>query len=339
MVRRAPWFGMVVLGLIVLGSWDCCRRLNPLRPRIIIVINPTRTATPTFSVPVTWTMTATATLTGTPTTPVTFTPTVTATYPVTLSPTVTSTLPVSFTRTATPTTTATASMTATPFSTLMSTSTSTPTRTSTQAVTLTATIPPTQTATITTTWQAGLYVRGYVESDGSGVLSTYYDIVANGSPAHGVSLTLVGPGISLDGVYQYDIASYARYLSPGSGTFQAGADYVLTVVSGVGTAAVTLQAPGMASIASDGSTVSWSPEGNRDYLVVDRTLPSILYSVFNSGIGNDLTSMFTVPGSAYPTTGTYQLTMRTVAYSSSIQGAIPPSEFKIVQRKNATVTR
>jgi hypothetical protein len=97
--------------------------------------------------------------------------------------------------------------------------------------------------------------------------------------------------------------------------------------------------PGPAVISADGSTVSWTLGGTTDEVqVYDESTKTYLYESY-PGL-QVLTSPFTIPTSAYPTTGTnYGVDVELANTTTSIPGADSASSYGLIYTQYASVSK
>ena len=236
-------------------------------------------------------------------------------------------IPSSPTNTLTPTLTGTPTQTATvtPTGTPTKTATVTPTGTSTFTATQTATPTQTFTSTATATTIPGIaWGEGIVSNSNSIGTQAYCELILNGQPVTNAVVVLNSPAMSgaltlpYYGTQNTGIV-FAVYETGNSFNFQAGQPYTLTAMAGgvTSTAAVTA-AGGVFSLASDGSAVSWTVDGNSSTLDVvppGGSLASPSYTATGSGA-----SPAAIPVSVYATPGGYSLLVDVDNHSTNVTG-------------------
>ena len=123
--------------------------------------------------------------------------------------------------------------------------------------------------------------------------------------------------------------SYAYYGNSVTFVYQAGQPYTLTTVTSIGTATATVIAPGgNFTLAPDDSWISWLVEGNEDFVRV-MNLAMLGFTYDSETITADIDSVFSIPPSAYPSPGNYQLTFHAQTSNYSVTGAAPGSRLEI----------
>ncbi|HJT24661.1 MAG TPA: hypothetical protein VJ873_08805 [bacterium] len=167
-----------------------------------------------------------------------------------------------------------------------------------------------------------LSVGGQAESTATVVLSGY------GSP---VTLPYVE-------TLTLGSSTYARYYLDGTAiSYQPGVSYTLSTQTSVGTAWASVVAPGGIRYGNTGDTVSWSSEGTKDRVYVENSSYSGTYDSLNSHA--DVDSMFTIPASAYPTSGSYFVRTTCDTVVTSVNNAMTGSSLEASDMLWATVSR
>jgi len=257
------------------------------------------------------TFTPTETATDTPTGPWTPIPTATATLSPTL--TVSPTLTISPTGTLSPVLTSTA--TATPSRTPTLTSTvppATPTRTATRTPTATNTtgIPPTFTATPNgTTIPMGLFVAAVFGSNVTDmgfpmtVVNTLISISVNRNTETTAAVTLTTPNNGAQPctyIQSANMGTYwvSQYATSFQYTYVPNGVYSVNLVTSLGTAYSSMNAPGLINFNVNGSSVTATYSGNYHSANVTRMSP-VATVTYDSGPNNNVGNPFNYPGSAY----------------------------------------
>ncbi len=317
----------LAISLILIASWifeGCRTPMAPIQPQL-----PDLTAT--FTPALTATVTATSTTTSLLPTR-TSTPTVTSTFTsLPLTPTH------SFTVTSTPTS---ALSSPTPSSTLTATVNNTPTGTATATATLqvtpTTTLAPFASPTIAVP-PTGIYIAANLtdmqpDSNFNMVLSV--NGAAENAP---VSFGPVGSMVSLTGTSSYNTTGGAvEGYFYGSAPYSPGSYYVIEAFTTIGTASVTLLAPGR-PVYTGSNTFTWSPEGNADFASSSENKVGGIYYQTENYTG-DIDSPFTFPVSALSDPGNnYTLSMYARAASFNISNANSQSYFLIYSDTVVTV--
>ncbi len=272
-------------------------------------------------------------------------PTITNSPTVTPSPTITQTPLATATPTSSPTLTNTSTPTGTPTGTPTSTSTNTPvpdpgtptqtfTTTGTPTQTGTPTASPTGTSVMTPfpspipsmTPPPGIYITANLTDMGSNPENFLMMLSVNGAydPSASVSFGTSG---SLSSLTASPHATGASYFY-GSTPYSPGSYYVISAATTIGTASVTLQAPGRPSYTGS-DTFTWSPEGNSDYATSSENKVGGIYYQTENTTG-DIDSPFTFPATCYSDPGntyTYSMTARNASFD--ITGAASQSYFMI----------
>jgi hypothetical protein len=99
---------------------------------------------------------------------------------------------------------------------------------------------------------------------------------------------------------------YARYyLGDGTFQYQPGTLYTVSTQTSVGTAWASIVASGGINYSPNGGTVNWVSEGTNDRVYVETSGFSGTYDSLNTT--TDVNSNFTIPLSAFPSSGTYYI--------------------------------
>jgi hypothetical protein len=126
---------------------------------------------------------------------------------------------------------------------------------------------------------------------------------------------------------------FKQYYAELSGTpFVPGQDVTVEITVDGKTALETIRFPGGITVTEDGSSVSWSHEGNGDHLYVqpvdddgfpssDATLES--YTGNNCEASTNIDSPYSVAGAAYPSAGDYLFTMVVRELKSGVFAGLP----------------
>jgi len=94
-------------------------------------------------------------------------------------------------------------------------------------------------------------------------------------------------------------------------------------------------APGNITIASDGSQVSWTTEGNNDSVIVTDQYNNVLYQTACC----DAVSPVVIPPSVYPASGSYYFTVQVANKLTSVPGAGAGSNFMLYDINYTMITR
>lgn len=122
---------------------------------------------------------------------------------------------------------------------------------------------------------------------------------------------------------------YALYQTTGF-TYQVGASYSLTSITSAGTASQTLTAPGNDDVNPSGTIAIWTG-GNENTVQVFNSAPVSTYAVTGT-----LVSPFSIPATAYPLSGTYDVQVISDNRTTSILNG--SGQFDVRQVDNQSVT-
>ncbi len=185
--------------------------------------------------------------------------------------------------------------------------------------------PAPATSTPTPVPTPDVHIQGLAEGYSNGV-SISVAVTVNGVPDNSATVDFAGTGLNMN---LPNITSFGFYMAEDFTTsLQPGQSYVLTVVSSSGTFATTIVCPGLPAIATDGSQVTWTPEGTQDRVRVQQNVSMNPTTYDSSSLSTDINSPFTIPATAYPTSGSYWITAWT-ANVAGFLGADSSSQFSV----------
>jgi len=329
-LKKLSWALLVIIVAIVPTA---CKKSGVSTPT-----SPAPAATATFTnVPPCQNPTTgyTCTLTSTSTPSSTATPSATWTRTLTGTPTPTPTA--TLTRNSTWTNTPTGSNTSTRTLTPMITSTPTVSSTWTQTQTATQTYTPTSCATL----PAGVFIQSIAavyDFDGTVYGIRQAELSVNGVAETTAGITMTGPTQTLP------LASGGTTLIPCGGntglygpdvtvwSYQPGQVYTYQATTSGGTVTASVTAPGIISVAADGTQVSWTVEGTADWVQVTDMSNHILWQTPCC----DAVSPVMIPSSAYPATGMYYVYAQ-VENSAPFSGAAAGSTFRMYEYRYSPV--
>ncbi len=149
--------------------------------------------------------------------------------------------------------------------------------------------------------------------DGSTAIGWDVAVMKDGLYRDDATVSINGKNVPLVGGFVggwYSLTFYqdANVAPYGEASYAVGQDYTVTVQLGSETYQDTLPAPGGISIDPSGSSVAWTDDGTFGWVNVRHEYGSDTYSS-GATIGNHLTSPLAIPASAYPTSGTYRLSV------------------------------
>jgi hypothetical protein len=140
------------------------------------------------------------------------------------------------------------------------------------------------------------------------------------------AVTLTTPQGDFEVPYKQTLGVCAVYHAKITQPYLNGQNYRLTSVTSAGTAYLDMTPPGgNLTLSPDGSTLSWSYEGNGDRLGISEQYASTY--TFNSLTIGDISSPFAIPASAFPKPGAYSIYFSAVSYIDTVIGAAPGSGF------------
>jgi hypothetical protein len=225
---------------------------------------------------------------------------------------------------------------ATPASTGTATPTPTPTGTPTAAFTLTTTVVPFASPTVAVPL-SGIYISANLTDVQP---NAYFDMVLSVDGAAENAPVSFGPLGSMVGLNGTGSNSYTGGMGEGysynSAPYFPGSYYVINAYTSIGTASVTLLAPGRPAYTGS-DTFTWSPEGNADYATSSENKVGGIYYQTENTTG-DIDSPYTFPASAFSDPGydyTYSMTTRAAGFN--ITNANPQSYFMIYSEAVTTV--
>jgi len=217
--------------------------------------------------------------------------------------------------------------------------TSTPTNTLTVTATATPNIAlPTATATTTIAPFAsptvGIPPNGiYISANLTDVQpNAYFNMVLSVNGATESDPVSFGPVGSLVSVPSTGTVTYSGLTGEGyfynSAPYSPGSNYVIEAFTSIGTASVTLLAPGR-PVYTGNNTFTWSPDGNADFATSSENKVGGIYYQTENTTG-EIASPFTFPAAAYSEPGyNYTYSMYARAASFNITNANPQSYFLI----------
>lgn len=130
----------------------------------------------------------------------------------------------------------------------------------------------------------------------------------------------------------------ARYfMDNGSFQYQPGTQYTLSTQTSAGKAWASVTAPGGIQYSPNGGTVSWSSEGTNDRVFVENYGYMETYDSLNTT--PDANSTFTIPLSAFPSSGTYYISTTCKTVVNSVNNAMPGSSLQAKDEFWDSVTR
>ncbi len=195
--------------------------------------------------------------------------------------------------------------------------------------TATPTIAPTATCAVIAQpppTSSGIYWEEAYVASGSNYGSPEYDFelyqTVNGTPDSTSGVTVTGTGISptalvYGGAYTITGVVYANYYAQGNTEITSGGTYTMTSVTSIGTASATAAMAGYATLASDGSAVTWAGSATTNFLDILSSNYSTSYSSFKCWIPP---SPILIPSTAYPSHGSYLVAAERNNYTTSISG-------------------
>ncbi|HEY9053456.1 MAG TPA: hypothetical protein VIO60_01415 [Rectinemataceae bacterium] len=151
--------------------------------------------------------------------------------------------------------------------------------------------------------QVAVQINRSVDYDGTTGVVWYFDIEYDGSDIDGSAVVRVN-STTIAPTYGFTGWTY-KLEESGGATFVPGQDYQLSVSYGGSTYTQTVRIPGGITVSPDYRQVSWNYGGGHSTISVNHTYGSDTYK-YPGSLGS-LTSPHSLPASAYPTTGQYDL--------------------------------
>lgn len=146
-------------------------------------------------------------------------------------------------------------------------------------------------------------------------------LAVNGAADSTAGVTLAGSGFNIPLTYSGVTSGYADYGATAScANLAPGGVVTLTSVTSIGTASASMTMPGPASLAADGSQISWSGSAaTLNWVGVRNNNTNTL--TYSSGFCQSPQPPFSIPVSAYPTSGNYFVGVDRLEWNTSINGA------------------
>lgn len=188
------------------------------------------------------------------------------------------------------------------------------------------------------------YIADLSRYNSLGSADTYAEVYlsVNGAAETTAQVVLTGGSTPVTLPYNETLTlgnnTYARYYLDGSAIqYQPGVTYTMSTQTSVGTAWASVVAPGGIQYVSDRNTVSWASEGNKDRVYVENSSYSGTYDSLNTQA--DMDSVFSIPTSAYPTSGSYYVRTTCDTLVGSVNNAMPGSSLEASDILWTTITR
>jgi len=191
------------------------------------------------------------------------------------------------------------------------TATATPTKTATPTPSDTPTATPTYTTTVTV--PMGLYVTGQFEGMGKGLGAAALanaplvsiSVNHNAETTAAVFFNTPNEGampLSFFGSTNYGTytaSSYTFPLPPPTYTYIPNGVYFVTMTTSLGTASITVTAPGGIQFSADGSSVTCAYPGNQNVAEVERVSPGFAITYYTPTGTNEVTPLVFPPSAYY----------------------------------------
>lgn len=147
-------------------------------------------------------------------------------------------------------------------------------------------------------------------------------MTVNGAPVSNAGVTFSGTGVSptalvYGGPYTISGTSYGWYYYQSGTQLTAGGTYTLSSTASTGTASASLAMPNYPTLAPDGSAATWAGPTMSTYIAVLKNSSSPTYT---ADYCYSPPSPFSIPASAYPSSGPYVFGVERINVTNAITG-------------------